>query len=61
MPTQAGVAGLCVCHLVKAVLERTEGELKDDATVMCLDWHGGPPRSRISDSGADTLIASRRR
>ncbi len=42
-----------VQHLVKAVLKRTEGPLKDDATVMCVDWHGGPPRSRISTSGAD--------
>jgi serine phosphatase RsbU (regulator of sigma subunit) len=42
-----------VQHLVKAVLRQTEGELKDDATVMCLDWHGGPPRSRTSSSGAD--------
>jgi serine/threonine protein phosphatase PrpC len=43
-----------VQHLVKAVLNRTEGQLKDDATVMCLDWHGGPPRSRTSESGADS-------
>lgn len=43
-----------VQHLIKAVLRGTGGHLKDDATVMCLDWHGGPPRSRISDSGADT-------
>lgn len=43
-----------VQHLVKAVLKQTEGQLKDDATVMCLDWHGGPPRSRTSSSGADS-------
>lgn len=43
-----------VQHLIKAVLRGTEGQLKDDATVMCLDWHGGPPRSRTSDSGADS-------
>jgi serine phosphatase RsbU (regulator of sigma subunit) len=42
-----------VQHLIKAVLEGTAGQLRDDATVMCLDWHGGPPRLRISDSGAD--------
>ena len=30
-----------------------EAQLKDDATVMCLDWHGGSPRLRASDSGAD--------
>ena len=43
-----------VQHLVKAVLEGTAGQLRDDATVMCLDWHGGPPRSRFSASGADS-------
>jgi serine phosphatase RsbU (regulator of sigma subunit) len=42
-----------VQHLIKAVLKGASGQLKDDATVMCLDWHGGPPRLRISDSGAD--------
>lgn len=42
-----------VQHLIKAVLKGTAGQLRDDATVMCLDWHGGPPRLRISDSGAD--------
>ena len=42
-----------VQHLIKAVLKGAAGQLKDDATVMCLDWHGGPPRLRISDSGAD--------
>ena len=34
-----------VQHLVHAVLEATDGELNDDATVMCLDWHGGRPRN----------------
>ena len=42
-----------VQHLIKAVLKGAAGQLRDDATVMCLDWHGGPPRLRISDSGAD--------
>ena len=32
-------------HLVQAVLETTNGELNDDATGMCLDWHGGHPGS----------------
>ena len=44
-----------VRHLVSAVLKGTAGQLEDDATAMCFDWHGGPPRSRISDSGADSL------
>jgi serine phosphatase RsbU (regulator of sigma subunit) len=42
-----------VQHLIKAVLKGTGGQLRDDATVMCLDWHGGPPRPRTSDFGAD--------
>jgi hypothetical protein len=29
------------------------GELRDDATVLCLDWHGGPPRLREATAGAD--------
>lgn len=42
-----------VQHLIRAALKATEGQLKDDATVMCLDWHGGSRRLRTSDSGAD--------
>lgn len=42
-----------VQHLVQAVLEATDSELNDDATVMCLDWHGGRPRKRTTDSGAN--------
>ena len=42
-----------VQHLVHAVLEATDGMPQDDATVMCLDWHGGPPRERRSESGAN--------
>jgi len=36
-----------------AVLRATGGHLRDDATMVCLDWHGGPPRRRNSASGAD--------
>jgi serine phosphatase RsbU (regulator of sigma subunit) len=36
-----------------AVLEATDGDLRDDATVLCLDWHGGPRRRRHSSGGAD--------
>jgi serine phosphatase RsbU (regulator of sigma subunit) len=36
-----------------AVLRATGGDLRDDATVVCLDWHGGPPRRRVSATGAD--------
>jgi serine phosphatase RsbU (regulator of sigma subunit) len=42
-----------VQHLVGAVLHATAGDLADDATVLCLDWHGGAPRNRTSDSGAN--------
>jgi serine phosphatase RsbU (regulator of sigma subunit) len=42
-----------VQHLVHALLEATDGTPEDDATVMCLDWHGGPPRDRLTDSGAN--------
>jgi serine phosphatase RsbU (regulator of sigma subunit) len=42
-----------VQHLIQAVLEATGGQLKDDATAMCFDWHGGPPSLRTSHSGAD--------
>jgi serine phosphatase RsbU (regulator of sigma subunit) len=42
-----------VQHLVHALLEATDGTPEDDATVMCVDWRGGPPRDRLTDSGAD--------
>jgi serine phosphatase RsbU (regulator of sigma subunit) len=42
-----------VQHVVQTILEAAGGELKDDAAAMCLDWHGGPPRERTSNSGAD--------
>jgi serine phosphatase RsbU (regulator of sigma subunit) len=42
-----------VQHVVLALLKAADGELKDDATAMCVDWHGGPPRERATDSGAD--------
>src|SRR4051794_15716628 len=42
-----------VQHLVHAVLAATGGTPEDDATVMCLDWHDGPHRDRLTDSGAN--------
>ena len=51
-----------VQHLTQAVLEATGGQLRDDATALCLDWHGGPPRDRDASSGADREVrVSRRR
>jgi serine phosphatase RsbU (regulator of sigma subunit) len=43
-----------VQQLIQAVLKATGGQLKDDAAVMCFDWHGGSPSLRTSDSGADS-------
>jgi hypothetical protein len=42
-----------VQELTRAVSDACGGELRDDATVLCLDWHGGPPRDRDGRAGAD--------
>lgn len=42
-----------VRHIVDVVVEAAGGALHDDATVMCLDWHGGSPRHRVTEHGAD--------
>jgi serine phosphatase RsbU (regulator of sigma subunit) len=42
-----------VQHLTQAVLQASGGQLRDDTTALCLDWHGGPPRDRDAMSGAD--------
>jgi serine phosphatase RsbU (regulator of sigma subunit) len=42
-----------VQHLIQAILKATGGALNDDATALCLDWHGGPMRERTTDSGAN--------
>ena len=42
-----------VQDLTRAVLEVSGGQLRDDATALCLDWHGGPPRDRDASSGAN--------
>jgi len=42
-----------VQYVIQAILRATSGALNDDATVLCLDWHGGPVRERTTDSGAD--------
>jgi serine phosphatase RsbU (regulator of sigma subunit) len=41
-----------------AVLDATGGNLRDDATAVCLDWYGGRPRDRTSEHGADPGRAS---
>jgi serine phosphatase RsbU (regulator of sigma subunit) len=51
-----------VQHLTQAVLEASGGQLRDDATALCLDWHGGSPRDRDASSGSDREVrVSRRR
>jgi serine phosphatase RsbU (regulator of sigma subunit) len=43
-----------VHELGAAVLHATGGNLRDDATVLAIDWYGGPPRLRISTHGASS-------
>ena len=47
-----------VQHLCQRVAKEAGGTLNDDATVVCLDWHGGPDRSRKTDAGANEFGAS---
>lgn len=47
--------------LSTAVLDAAGGQLEDDATVMCLDWHGSRETKRHVGSGADLRQASPRR
>jgi serine phosphatase RsbU (regulator of sigma subunit) len=42
-----------VQQLTQAVLQASGGQLRDDATALFLDWHGGPPRDRDATSGAN--------
>lgn len=44
--------------LTSAVRDAAGGRLADDATVMCLDWHGPQETLRHVSSGADTRQAS---
>jgi serine phosphatase RsbU (regulator of sigma subunit) len=66
LDVQAALAGTAALHprevvhaLGQAVVQATGGQLRDDATVVCLDWYGGPRRLRRSDSGAGQELASR--
>ncbi|MEA2445791.1 MAG: hypothetical protein QOJ12_3083, partial [Thermoleophilales bacterium] len=42
-----------VQELTRAVVHACGGDLRDDATVLCFDWQGGPPRERDASGGAD--------
>ncbi|MFG2596544.1 PP2C family protein-serine/threonine phosphatase [Streptomyces sp. NPDC048462] len=44
--------------LISAVVEAGESNLSDDATVICLDWHGTDSSQRDADTGADLTDAS---
>ncbi|MEU4876755.1 PP2C family protein-serine/threonine phosphatase [Streptomyces sp. NPDC021608] len=44
--------------LTSAVRDAAGGRLADDATVVCLDWHGPQETLRRVNSGADTRQAS---
>ena len=46
--------------LADRVLDATGNALSDDATVLCLDWHGGHGRDRDSVHGAEQGRASER-
>ncbi|MGW6217214.1 PP2C family protein-serine/threonine phosphatase [Streptomyces sp. NPDC055109] len=45
--------------LIGAVVDANDGHLQDDATVMCLDWHGITHSQRDAATGADLADASR--
>jgi serine phosphatase RsbU (regulator of sigma subunit) len=42
-----------VQRLIQAAVQASGGALRDDATTLCLDWHGGPRRDRRTRAGAD--------
>ncbi|MGW5868215.1 PP2C family protein-serine/threonine phosphatase [Streptomyces sp. NPDC055239] len=44
--------------LIAAIVDVNDGHLQDDATVMCLDWHGIGHSRRDADTGADIADAS---
>ncbi|MGW6263388.1 PP2C family protein-serine/threonine phosphatase [Streptomyces sp. NPDC055085] len=45
--------------LIGAIVDANDGHLQDDATVMCLDWHGISQSQRDAATGADLADASR--
>lgn len=44
--------------LADSALAAADGALEDDATVLCLDWHGGHETGRLLGTGADPVRAS---
>ena len=47
-----------VRQLADSVLLATGDDLKDDATAMMVDWHGGHEHQRTTLAGADPVRAS---
>jgi Stage II sporulation protein E (SpoIIE) len=47
-----------VQEITRAVLRAVDGTLRDDATVLCLDWYGGGERDRQAEAGASSDRAS---
>ena len=47
-------------HLTRAVLDACGGELTDDATSLCFDWHGGAQGDRVAHAGAEHRTQRRR-
>lgn len=45
--------------LADVILEATGHNLNDDATILCLDWHGGHDGDRSTKHGADPTQASK--
>lgn len=43
-----------VQELTRAVVQACGGQLRDDATVLCFDWHGGSKRDRSTSAGTDS-------
>lgn len=39
--------------LVAAVTDACDGHVRDDATVLCLDWHGSRSGGRRATAGSD--------
>ncbi|MEU1040972.1 PP2C family protein-serine/threonine phosphatase [Streptomyces sp. NPDC005907] len=44
--------------MIAQVIASNDGHLQDDATIMCLDWHGVRHSERHADTGADLTGAS---
>lgn len=47
-----------VTALADSVLAATDHVLRDDATVLCLDWYGGHGQGRVTAEGADVQRTS---